>query len=190
MVYAMRDPEATGIPGIKTGLHELCHQLHHDLGGALNIMYELGSYAGASAAIFAQYFKVVHCVDPWKKEYEQLMEPLVEQMFDAIRKGCGNIVKHKCTAEDLVRSVKDGSLDFVYVDGGNHNYELAWGQMRDWWPKVRPHGFLGGHDFQPGFPAVEKAAARLLTEQDDAHYLQLFPDTSFTLQKKVALKWR
>ena len=39
----------------------------------------------------------------------------------------------------------DGSLDLVYVDG-DHRYEAVLADLLAFWPKVRPGGFLAGHD--------------------------------------------
>ena len=43
----------------------------------------------------------------------------------------------------------DGWLDFVYVDA-NHSYPAVAADLHAWWPKVRPGGFLAGHDYVDG----------------------------------------
>ncbi len=43
-------------------------------------------------------------------------------------------------------AVVDGELDFVYLDA-DHTYEAVKADIAAWWPKVRPGGTLGGHDY-------------------------------------------
>ena len=40
----------------------------------------------------------------------------------------------------------DGSLDFVYIDGG-HRYKSVRADLHAWYPKVKQGGFFGGHDY-------------------------------------------
>jgi cephalosporin hydroxylase len=117
------------------------------------IMYEIGSAAGESAEVFARYFSIVHCVDPWPKP-----EPTdnVESSFDERAALAGNIVKHKALSLKVAPTVADGSLDFVYIDG-DHNYEAVVADMQAWLPKVRAGSFLGGHDYD--LPEVWRAVA-------------------------------
>lgn len=41
---------------------------------------------------------------------------------------------------------KDGSLDFVYIDG-SHDYDSVRDDLRAWFPKISPGGIIAGHDF-------------------------------------------
>jgi hypothetical protein len=40
----------------------------------------------------------------------------------------------------------DRSLDFVFIDA-DHSYEGCRDDIAAWYSKVRPHGFIGGHDY-------------------------------------------
>jgi len=42
---------------------------------------------------------------------------------------------------------KDGSLDFVFIDA-NHTYEGVNEDITKWRPKVKPGGFMAGHDYR------------------------------------------
>jgi hypothetical protein len=42
--------------------------------------------------------------------------------------------------------IEDGSLDFVFIDG-DHSYEGCKRDILAWMPKVRPGGWLMGHDY-------------------------------------------
>lgn len=52
--------------------------------------------------------------------------------------------------------VPDDSLDFVFIDAG-HSYEAVRDDIAAWAPKVRKHGWLGGHDYHPEHVGVRQA---------------------------------
>jgi len=41
---------------------------------------------------------------------------------------------------------QNGSLDFVFIDGA-HNYNAIRADIDAWLPKVKPGGYIGGHDY-------------------------------------------
>src|SRR6185437_8432052 len=55
------------------------------------------------------------------------------------------------TAHELV---KDGSLDFVFIDA-DHTYDGCLADIKAWTPKVRPGGLVSGHDYP--WPSVRRA---------------------------------
>lgn len=53
--------------------------------------------------------------------------------------------------------VPDASLDFVFIDA-DHRYNAVKGDIAAWTPKVRPKGFVTGHDYDiERFPDVVRA---------------------------------
>jgi hypothetical protein len=54
------------------------------------------------------------------------------------------------------------SLDFVWLDG-NHTYDAVLADLKAWWPRVRPGGLLGGHDYDQPQVRAALAAACLRT---------------------------
>merc|ERR1711862_107272 len=53
---------------------------------------------------------------------------------------------HRTSSVGAADSFEENSLDVVYIDG-DHKW---WSVLQDivaWWPKVRPGGFMMGHDF-------------------------------------------
>lgn len=54
-------------------------------------------------------------------------------------------VLHMESAEAAAR-VPDGSLDLVFLDG-DHSYFGVRSDIDTWLPKLRPGGWLGGHDY-------------------------------------------
>lgn len=52
--------------------------------------------------------------------------------------------------------VADGWADFIFIDAG-HSYQAVKSDIAHWFPKVRPGGWFGGHDYHPKFPGVIRA---------------------------------
>lgn len=203
MLTWMRDPRIARKPEIMSGLFELCEYLKEQGCASQgltvsdgSVMYELGSFAGESAEVFAQYFSFVNCVDPWEDPYRGDMHlssnapsvQAVEASFDERAAIAGNMIKHKCRSLDIVTSVRDDSLDFVYIDA-DHHYENALADIRAWWPKVKPGAFLGGHDYydppNPDPPAQEvmRAVLDFVGHKPDDLGLKLFADFSWIVRK-------
>ncbi|HUS91087.1 MAG TPA: class I SAM-dependent methyltransferase [Phycisphaerae bacterium] len=78
-----------------------------------------------------------------------------EDMQNAIRAtensaGRRRIVHAESSA--AAEQVEDGSQDFVFLDA-DHSYEGLAADLRAWGPKVRPGGWIGGHDWEnPDYP--------------------------------------
>lgn len=60
------------------------------------------------------------------------------------------------TTAEASRMVSDGLLDFVFIDA-DHSYAAVVDDIARWRPKVKPGGWLGGHDYSPKFPGVIQA---------------------------------
>jgi hypothetical protein len=61
-------------------------------------------------------------------------------------------------------SVPDASLDFVFIDA-DHSYEACRADVLAWLPKIKPTGFISGHDYEnPDYPAwgVKRAVEEVL----------------------------
>ena len=116
MIRFMRDPERPGNhPFCLSGLRELCGYLLFER--VYGTMYEVGSFAGESAAEFAKVFGCVHCVDPWgPSTWPQFKDGEIEESFNEVAYlSGGRIVKHKTTSLDAALFVAPLSLDFVYL---------------------------------------------------------------------------
>jgi len=51
------------------------------------------------------------------------------------------------TFSDALPLFKDGSLDFVYVDGYAHTGQENGVTLLEWWNKLKPGGLMAGHDY-------------------------------------------
>ncbi len=64
---------------------------------------------------------------------------------------------------DAADRITDASLDMVFIDA-SHSYEGCLGDIKAWLPKVKPRGWIGGHDFRhkgKGRPGVTKAVTEI-----------------------------
>lgn len=71
---------------------------------------------------------------------------------------------------DAARLVDNASLDFVFIDA-DHSYDAVMADIRAWSPKVKPGGFITGHDYDRArFPDVVRAVrdcfSRIKTQED------------------------
>jgi cephalosporin hydroxylase len=173
VIDLMRDPAVRG-PEIRSGLMEMIASLP---GG---VMYEIGSYAGESAEMFAAHFDEVHCVDPWEGSTHHVPgDDEVEAEFDRRASPLLNIIKHKGRSVFVAQSVPDRSLDFVYIDA-DHTMSAVMSDLAAWWPKVRVGGEIGGHDFLPDdfeWTGVARAVRMFFPRGQ----IILYPDTSWKI---------
>ena len=56
---------------------------------------------------------------------------------------------------------ENGSLGLVFIDA-DHSYGAVVADILAWLPKVKPGGFLAGHDYQKSYPGVIKAVDEVL----------------------------
>ena len=68
----------------------------------------------------------------------------------------------RMTTTEAARLFEDEHFDFVFIDA-DHSYKAVKQDITHWEPKVRPGGWLGGHDYhERKFPGVVKAVNELL----------------------------
>ena len=122
---------------------------------------ELGYRRGAEIGVHRGKFSkclskanpgvTIFSVDPWEvyDRYEENYTPeLMGQLHqEAIRRlaGTGCIIIREFSM-DAAKQFKDGSLDFVFIDG-NHEFQHVTNDIAEWSRKVRPGGIVSGHDF-------------------------------------------
>ncbi len=172
----------------KIGLRDLLQFIgnnfnHSDRKNRYDIkMVEIGSYVGDSTKIFANQVSHITCIDPWRNGYDEndaasYQHPMetVEAQFDKLLEEYKNIRKLKMTSKEASEKIKDGSLDFVYIDG-LHTREGVAQDIELWLPKVRKGGFVGGHDYaskhHPGVKvAVDEAFGKPLKTFRDSSWV-------------------
>lgn len=109
---------------------------------------EIGSYRGVSTELFLLLAKRVAAVDPWSYP---------ESIFAEFMERCGdypNLEVYTGYSPLAVRGIKP-EFDMCYIDG-EHTYSAVRQDIFECVCKVRPHGWIAGHDFH--MPEIERAA--------------------------------
>ena len=112
---------------------------------------EIGVWNGEFSEMFCKLGLKHYAIDPWmgysgyvaagknrlEAKYEQTKKRLLPY------KNCTIIRK---TSMDALSNFKDGSLDYVYIDG-NHGFRYIAEDILEWPKKVRKGGVISGHDY-------------------------------------------
>lgn len=109
---------------------------------------EVGVYKGENALHMLRHLEIerLFLVDPYTpySDYDAV------EMIDAKECARARLSKFPNATfvyePSLIAAANLPELDFVYIDGA-HDYESVKQDIAAWWPKIRPMGFLGGHDF-------------------------------------------
>jgi len=125
-------------------------------------------------------------VDTWAPDYSQedrraeggrtYADHPLEGYYKAIRAALAaegladRAMLKRTTTQSAARSIKNSSLDFVFIDA-DHTYEGVAADIDGWQRKVRPGGMILGHDYNPrDFPGVVQAVNERFAS------VLLFPD--------------
>lgn len=107
------------------------------------------------------------CVDPWlsypawldtknalPKAQADLVMAEAHRLAVARLAGLNATIVRKFSVE-AAAEVPDRSLDFVFIDG-NHVFDAVTADLLAWMPKVKPSGFVAGHDYRifPNKPTI------------------------------------
>lgn len=123
---------------------------------------ELGSWVGRSAAYLG--VEIVNsgkpirldCVDSWEgtgapgeyDEYDQVVKQcgLYESFLANMKPLEGRYCAQRGMTTEIAARYEDSSLDFVFFDAG-HVYDAISADLEAWLPKVKPEGWIAGHDY-------------------------------------------
>jgi len=124
-------------------------------------------------------------VDPWlayERHSDSTAQSFYEAAMDNLEKtGCkGNAIINRRSSLDAVKEIKDGSLDFVYIDGC-HDFNNAVMDIVSWAPKVKSGGIVSGHDYYhgPDFGVIQAVDAYTRCNHIDEWYITREGVTSF-----------
>lgn len=145
---------------------------------------EIGVYKGDNAARMLKMLNIkkLYLIDPYEPFLQNgvLQENCnVERKEDAYRllKKYGNKVEFIYKrSEDAVGLIPE--VDFVYIDA-NHDYDHVKRDITNYYPKVKPKGVLGGHDFSMGDLSVGNGnlgVIKAVTEFAISNRLELIVD--------------
>lgn len=92
----------------------------------------------------------LYAVDIWARYsgYTEYTDRITNYYHQAKKRLASyNCVLIKKFSQDAARDFKNGSLDFVYIDGA-HDFKNVAIDLCEWAPKVRIGGIVFGHDYQ------------------------------------------
>jgi len=112
-------------------------------------------------------------IDPWEvpaagssyalendtnaQKSQELHEAAFKNTMERVKFAGSRARVHRRYSADIAPKIKDGSLDFVFIDG-DHSYAGCLADIKLWLPKVKQGGFISGHDINhPKLPGVTKA---------------------------------
>jgi hypothetical protein len=128
-------------------------ELFKELGFKVGV--EIGTYLGTYAEIIAKSGLQIYTVDPWAihEDYPHYSNPkfqgkLEQQYLESKARlapypNCTIIRK---TSMEASKDFKNGSIDFVYIDG-NHAFKYVAEDICEWSKKVKKGGIISGHDY-------------------------------------------
>lgn len=134
---------------------------------------EIGILRGVNAShILEACPDVVHfMVDPWDagnkdesyinsgatdgKEDQAFFDGCFRDAMRAIEPYKDRAIVIRKKSVDAAREI-NLPLDYVFIDG-DHSYEGVKRDIAAWLPKIRPGGWIGGHDYGSHFPGVDQA---------------------------------
>lgn len=70
----------------------------------------------------------------------------------------------KSDSAEAAGRFEDGTVDFCFIDA-DHTYPSVDRDIHAWWPKIRPQGFLSGHDYGIG-EGVKRAVNELCAREN------------------------
>lgn len=110
--------------------------------------YKVGAEVGVYRGHFTKYFfnaipdLEMFCVDMWRRK--RLYRDTIKHLD-----GC-NVKLIRKKSVDGAMDIKDGSLDFVYIDAA-HDFDNVVIDIITWEKKVRPGGLIAGHDYHHNY---------------------------------------
>lgn len=118
-----------------------------------NIGAEIGVYKGEFTKLFCDAGLKMYAIDPWhaysssgRTHKRQERQDFLYGHASRLLSRCNDCTVIRKTSMDAVKDFKDGSLDFVYIDG-NHSFKYIAEDIYEWSFKVRKGGIVSGHDY-------------------------------------------
>lgn len=142
---------------------------------------EVGSWMGRSTCYMGEQIKKssknikFYAVDTWagseEPQHKETIQKLQDEnltLFDIFKfhlNGCGVedcVIPLQATSLEAASQFEDNSLDFVHIDA-SHDYENVLADIRAWYPKVKPGGFITGDDYVINWGGVIQAVKEYFT---------------------------
>lgn len=141
---------------------------------------EIGVFAGElSQRLLARPDLALYLIDSWattdtESDYAQSgdfhaklsqaeQDGFLEATLQAVAFAGSRANVVRATSLEAAKDIPDRSLDFVFIDA-DHSYEACKADIQAWLPKIKPNGFISGHDYDhPDYPdfGVKRAVDEL-----------------------------
>jgi len=144
------------------------------------LVCEIGTYQGAAAGVFASAFRFLYTVDPWMRRGVEMVN--VKAVYRENMINHMNYIHYQESGMDAVKRFEDGFLDLVYIDA-DHSFDAVVADINAWLPKLKPDGFLCGHDFPGRRGEVREALTETVGLPD-----KTFADNSWVIQYKKGVR--
>ncbi len=139
----------------------------------IRTMVEVGVLHGAlSTAILANCSQIenYYLVDAWQpftsqsSDTQEIWDKRYSDVRSKMKQYADKARIIKLTSIEAVALFEPESVDLVYIDA-NHSFEHVDEDIKAWWPKIRPTGYLAGHDMSERWPGVLKAVEANVGDQ-------------------------
>ncbi len=107
--------------------------------GPVELAIEIGCFRGVSTEMIALHCTKMYAIDPWPDE------PIRKEFLIRMAPYRNVNIIQGYSPEAAIR-FDEASVDFIYIDG-MHTREEVEKDIRAWLPKVRPGGYIAGHDY-------------------------------------------
>lgn len=140
---------------------------------------EIGTYEARNTVSIFKELNVqrIFCVDPYKYYDDNQLNVVQLHKAKALAKERLKLYASKVTwipttSSIAAASIKDNSLDFIYIDG-DHRYKYVKSDIELYWKKLKKGGIISGHDID--HPGVMQAVGEFTLKNNIEPYLR-YPD--------------
>lgn len=143
---------------------------------------EIGVKHGQFSEFLLDHWKgrVLYSVDPWREfgrdiyhDNDNVNQKEQDRNFEItsnrLRRFGDRSKLLRMTSEEAAKVIPDASLDFVYLDA-RHDYASVKEDIAFWYPKVKPGGVIGGHDYLDGMIGDTKFGVKQAVDEFAARY--------------------
>ena len=115
--------------------------------------YKVGVEIGVFRGGFSNYLLAastltkLYSIDPWSNMDGSANLWLAKKCRRKLKQYGNRSVIIKATSIDAVKTFKDESIDFIYIDG-DHSYIATTNDIVNWLPKIKIGGCMSGHDYR------------------------------------------
>jgi len=135
------------------------------------VFVEIGAWLGRSSAYLCDQAtnQNIVIVDTWLGSVEERQSThILATQTDIYKMFVDNMGARKykairSTSKEASEQFQDNSVDVVFIDG-DHSYAAVHEDITSWMPKVKPGGYIAGHDYHPHWHGVVRAVNELVPQ--------------------------